>query len=133
MVLRPAVLTFLFVFLGLLALDQKSRAAGDLVAQPKPNAVELVVFEHQDCTYCRAFRSDTLPLYRSNGQDVRAPVRFVRVEHSDTSTLNLNGRIEMVPTFVLMQNGRELGRIEGYWAPDNFFKMLSHLMLRAED
>jgi thioredoxin-related protein len=132
-VLRPAILTFVFVFFGLLAVDQKTRAATDLLAGAKRHSVELLVFEHKDCVYCRVFRSDTLPRYRESGQETRAPIRFVSVEHADLDQLKLNGGIHMVPTFVLMQDGQEVGRITGYWAPENFFKMLSNLMLKTDD
>lgn len=133
MVARPAILTFVFVFLGLLAVDQKTRAASDLLSSARGRSVELLVFEHRDCVYCRVFRSDTLPRYRESENASKAPIRFVSIEHTDTTNLKLSGAIQMVPTFVLMQDGREVGRIAGYWAPDNFFKMLSNLMLRTDD
>jgi thioredoxin-related protein len=132
-VARPAILTFVFVFLGFLAVDQKTRAASDLLSAARGRSVELLVFEHRDCVYCRVFRSDTLPRYRESENASKAPIRFVSIEHTDTTNLKLSGAIQMVPTFVLMQDGREVGRIAGYWAPDNFFKMLSNLMLRTDD
>lgn len=133
MLTRSAILTFVFVFLGLLAVDQQSRAASDLLSAARGRTVELLVFEHRDCVYCRVFRADTLPRYRESENAAKAPIRFVSIEHADTTTLKLNGAIQMVPTFVLMQDGQEVGRIAGYWAPDNFFKMLSNLMLRTDD
>jgi len=133
MILRPAILTFVAVFLGLLAIDQKTKAATDLLSAARGNSVELLVFEHKDCIYCRVFRSDTLPRYRESGQEAKAPIRFISIEHTDTQALKLNNSIQTVPTFVLMQNGAEVGRITGYWAPDNFFKMLSALLLKTDD
>ena len=38
----------------------------------------------------------------------------------------------MLPTAVLMQGGREIDRIVGYWGPDNFFKLLAHMRAKAE-
>lgn len=111
-------------------------AAGWGAQDPAPPArskgIELIVFEHADCTYCRVFRTAILPRYKENGQDARAPIRFVRVEHADLSAWNLRGRISMVPTFVLMQEGQEVGRIEGYWAPDNFFRMVATILSRTD-
>lgn len=130
---RPAILTFIFVFCGLLAVDQKTRAATDLQSSARNHTIELLVFEHRDCVYCRVFRADTLPRYRESEHEGKVPIRFISIENTDTSALKLNGSIQMVPTFVLMQDGAEVGRIAGYWAPDNFFKMLSNLMLRTDD
>ena len=38
----------------------------------------------------------------------------------------------MVPTAVLIKDGREVDRIAGYWAPDNFFKMVAYIRAKAE-
>ena len=31
-----------------------------------------------------------------------------------------------------MKNGREVDRIAGYWGPDNFFKLLAHMLAKIE-
>ena len=31
-----------------------------------------------------------------------------------------------------MKNGSEVDRIVGYWGPDNFFKLLAHILARME-
>ena len=38
----------------------------------------------------------------------------------------------MVPTAVVMKDGREVDRIAGYWGSDNFFKMVTFIIGRAE-
>lgn len=126
--LQPVLLALFLVF----GVGVSGRAAQDPSPATQPRVVELVVFEHGDCTYCRIFRSAILPRYRENGQEARAPIRFVRVEHADMTALGLRGRITMVPTFVLMQDGREVGRIEGYWAPDNFFRLVASMLARTD-
>lgn len=130
--MRAAALTFALLLGLLLAADQSSRAAQDVASTPSARNVELLVFEHADCQFCRVFRNDVLPRYRENGQAARAPVRFVSIEHTDTRGLNLHAGIHMVPTFVLMQDGQEVGRIVGYWAPENFFKMISNILAKTE-
>ncbi len=57
-----------------------------------------------------------------------APLRFVDIQASKTGSLALNGRIDTLPTVVVMRDGLEVGRIVGYWGPTNFFKMLAHLL-----
>ena len=63
-------------------------------------------------------------------QDV--PLRFIDVSTTDTAGLGLRGAIRTVPTAVVMQDGREVDRIVGYWGPTNFFIMLSHILARVE-
>jgi len=97
-----------------------------------PRPMELVVFEHPDCMSCLAFRSRIAPRYQASPQAAEAPLRFVDIAKTDADRLALKSPITMVPTAVLMREGREVGRIVGYWSPDNFFKMVAYLVGRAE-
>ena len=102
---------------------------------PPPPArppVELLVFERADCTYCRVFRRDVLPQYRQAVREDAVPLRFVDIDKSDLGSLALKRRIDTLPTAVLMKNGSEVDRIVGYWGPDNFFKLLAHILARME-
>jgi thioredoxin-related protein len=107
------------------------RAALDGAAAPAAT-VELIIFEHADCIYCRVFRRDVLPKYRNSAPGASVPLRFVDIEKSDTSALGLKGRIHVVPTAVLMKEGHEIDRIVGYWGADNFFKLLAQILTKAE-
>jgi thioredoxin-related protein len=108
--------------LGRAAVDTSAAKAG----------MELVVFEHPDCTTCPIFRSVVAPRYQNSPQGAEAPLRFVDIVRADTSRYDLNAPITMVPTAVLIKNGREVDRIAGYWGPDNFFKMMAYIIAKAE-
>ena len=73
-----------------------------------------------------------VPRYQRSEFAADAPLRFVNIAVSGNQNIALNGPITMVPTSVLMKDGREVDRIAGYWAPDNFFKIVESLMGRAE-
>jgi hypothetical protein len=107
-------------------------AALDPTRGPQQPTLELVVFEHPDCTYCQVFRSRVAPAYRTSPHQARAPMRFVDVTGPDADRMGLNESVRMVPTAVMMKNGREVDRIAGYWAQDHFFKMVAHILVRAE-
>jgi thioredoxin-related protein len=120
-------------FIVLLSWHATGRAAVDGVAAPRVPPMEVLVFEHPDCTYCRIFRRDVLPRYReAMPTDTVPPLRFVDIVESDTDNLGLKRRIDMVPTVVLMRNGNEVDRIAGYWGPENFFKLLTGMLARME-
>ena len=95
-------------------------------------SMELLVFEHPDCTYCPIFRQDVGPSYQRSAPGSEAPLRYVDIAKSDIGALHLKERIDMVPTAVLMKNGQEVGRIAGYWGRESFFKMLAHIMSTVE-
>ena len=94
---------------------------------PKLNA-ELLVFEVEGCSYCNLFRRDVAPAYRRSPRARDVPMRFIDANRTDVSRLNLAEPLKVVPTIVLMVNGREAERITGYMGPEPFFHMISTLM-----
>jgi thioredoxin-related protein len=127
-----ALLSAFAALLLLLLASQGSGRAGLEVGPSRMPALEVLVFEHPDCVYCRVFRRDVLPRYRDAVRAEAAPLRFVDIATADTASLGLNARIDTVPTAVVMRDGREVDRIVGYWGPTNFFKLLSHILTRME-
>lgn len=135
--MRVAILTRLLLctlsaLLVLLLLSRDSGQAGLTAASTSPPALEVLVFEHPDCTYCRVFRRDVLPRYHQVMRANTAPLRFVDIARDDTAGLDLNARIDTLPTAVVMRNGREVDRIVGYWGPTGFFQLLSHILSTIE-
>jgi thioredoxin-related protein len=116
----------------LLACHGSARTALNSTARGRAPSWELLVFELPDCTYCRIFRRDVLPYYRQAVPGDAVPLRFVDLMTTPTGDYSLNGRIDAVPTAVLMKNGDEVGRIVGYWGRDAFFRLLSHMLARME-
>lgn len=114
-----------------LAIHGPGRAAVNATIGAR-TSMELLVFEHPDCTHCKTFRSRVAPRYRQSPQEAEAPLRFVDVTGTDTDRLALKSPITMVPTAVLMKDGREVDRIAGYWGSDNFFKMVTVIIGSAE-
>ncbi len=95
-------------------------------------AMEMVVFEHPDCTTCPVFRSKVAPRYEALPQAAGAPLRYVDISRTDTDGMGLTSPLTMVPTVVLMKGGREIDRIAGYWGRDNFLKMAEYLFAKAQ-
>lgn len=116
--------------IALCVLIPSGRAAVDSVAlAPK---MEVLVFEHPDCNYCRVFRRNVVPRYQQSSSSSDAPLRFIDIASTDVGALPLRARIDVVPTAVLMKDGQEVDRIVGYWGPDNFLKMLTYIRSKAE-
>lgn len=114
-----------------LAIQGPGRAAVDATMGPR-TSMELVVFEHPDCTYCPIFRSRVVPRYQQSAHAAEVPLRFVDVTGAEADRLALNAPIRMVPTTVVMKDGREVDRIDGYWGTDNFLKMVAYIIDKAE-
>jgi hypothetical protein len=129
--MRAALSTLAALLMLLLASHGLGRAGLEAGSARAP-AVEVLVFEHPDCVYCRVFRRDVLPRYHDAIGASAAPLRFVDIATSDTDSLGLKARLDTLPTAVVMREGREVDRIVGYWGPSNFFKLLSYILMRIE-
>lgn len=124
---------FIVVCASVLLLSaHRGNSRAGIEAGARTTSMELLVFEHPDCTYCPIFRQDVGLSYQRSAPGNEAPLRYIDIAKSDIGALNLKGRIDMVPTAVLMKNGQEVGRIAGYWGRESFFKMLAHIMSMIE-
>ena len=109
-------------------LSVSGRAARDSDLPAAASARELVVFEARGCVYCAYFRRDVLPGYLTSQRAAELPIRFVDVEHAGSLEPALNSPLTIVPTIVLLVDGREVTRITGYTGPENFFQIVSHML-----
>ena len=85
---------------------------------------EVIVFEIGGCTHCTAFRDNLGARYLASTTNRAAPMRFVDVGRLDPHAFQLRADINTVPTIVVMQDGREVDRVEGYPLPELLFGMV---------
>ena len=97
-------------------------------ASPKSTKLELVVMESPGCSYCDIFRRDVLPAYEASERGKELPVRFVDVNDAATAKLELQTPVDIVPTFVIVKDNKEIGRIPGYVGPENFYHAINYLL-----
>jgi len=60
------------------------------------------------------------------------PINFVDIAVAGNRAPGLRAKIDMLPTSVLMFEGREIDRLVGYWDPKTFFQLLAHMRAKAE-
>lgn len=95
---------------------------------PAAEDAQLVVMEADGCIYCRIFRRDILPTYEVSERRKTMAVRFLDINDLDASGIALDSPISILPTFVVIRNNREVGRIAGYVGPEDFFRAINYLM-----
>ena len=93
-------------------------------------AAELVMFRTAGCPYCAAWDKAIGPVYPKTDIGKRIPLRPVDLERSKDGKVVLVSPIRFTPTFVLVDSGREMGRIEGYPGEDFFWGLLERLLLQ---
>jgi hypothetical protein len=98
-------------------------------AQQAPEA-ELLMFDDPGCPWCRRWHAEVGPGYPKSAEGQRAPLRIVQLRDGVPVRLKLKGAVRATPTFVLVQDGQEVGRITGYPGADFFWPMLGNLLLK---
>lgn len=106
--------------------------AGRADAQSGRASVELVMFDDAGCPYCRQWHREVGTAYRNSTEGHRAPLRQVTLRNGTPADLKLASSVRATPTFVLVQDGREVGRITGYGGADFFWGQLDGLMKKLK-
>ena len=78
---------------------------------PAARSAELVVFEQKGCVWCQRFDRDIAPAYDKTTEGKRAPLRRQDIKQPIAAELAFIKRERFTPVFVLIDQGREIGRI----------------------
>jgi thioredoxin-related protein len=92
------------------------------------HAAELVMFEQAGCAWCEAFDREIAPIYGKTEEGLRAPLRRVDTSLGAPPDLAFIETERLTPLFLLVDRGREIGRIRGYPGEDHFWGLLGVLM-----
>ena len=90
-------------------------------------AAELVMVEEAGCPWCARWNAEIGPAYPNTEEGRRAPLRRVDL-HALPGDVAFATPPRFTPTFVLVEGGRELGRIEGYPGDEFFWVLLTRLL-----
>lgn len=140
---RPVRSPILFI-LPLLAIIAASLGASRLldaaptraIGPAEPTGYEILVFERDACLTCRLFRRDVAPRYTASIRGQVAPLRYIDIATETDAARShpaLARPLRMIPTAVIVEDGREFARIEGYTGPDSFFKMVAWAFTNHKD
>lgn len=97
------------------------------VAARSADGVRLIMVEEPGCRFCRQWDAEIAPGYRKSAEGRFAPLRRVRRGAPELKGL---APIPFTPTFIVMRNREELGRITGYPGADYFYEELRPLLSR---
>lgn len=95
-------------------------------------ALELVMVEEAGCVWCARWNADIGPIYPKTKEGEAAPLRRIDLREDLPEDLELARPAVFTPTFVLVQDGVELSRIEGYPGEDFFWGLLGRMLEQAE-
>ncbi|MEW5962577.1 MAG: thioredoxin family protein [Pseudomonadota bacterium] len=114
-----AVLAALLVACGSILVPARR---GEAAAE---SGVRLIMIEEPGCAFCRRWRNEVEPGYVRSDEGQIAPL--VHVLRDDPAAAQFP-RIVYTPTFVLVRDGREIGRIVGYAGAELFWWQITPLI-----
>lgn len=94
-------------------------------------AAELVMFHQAACEWCERWHEEVGVVYSKTPAARKAPLRLIDIHDDRPADLKGLKPVVYTPTFVLAENGREIGRILGYMGEDFFWSYLERLLTRV--
>ena len=96
------------------------------------DAAELLIFERDGCVWCQRWHRDVGASYGKTDEAKVLPLRRVNMDSPATFRVRLVSPVRYTPTFVVVDDGREIGRITGYINDDAFWGLLRTFVTRIE-
>ncbi len=123
------VLSFLLrPLLALLLLGAPAVVAQQPAAVAFGGKTVLVMVDSRSCYYCRKWEREVMQSYLNSPEGRTAPL--VKRERGHADLARISG-LAYTPTFILFNQGTEVGRIVGYGGPDFFWAEIGRLWQMA--
>ena len=90
----------------------------------------LVMMEEDGCSWCQRWHEEIGVVYGRTPEGQLAPLRIVDVHTPVPTDLGFLKPAYFTPTFILVSDGMEVGRIQGYPGEDFFWALLGQLLAK---
>ena len=97
-------------------------------ASSSGQAAELIMFRQVLCEWCTVWDDEVGIVYDKTHDGQQAPIRQVDIHEERPADLKGIRPVIFTPTFVLVENDIELGRIQGYPGESFFWGLLSQML-----
>lgn len=77
--------------------------------------------------WCARWNAEIAPIYPKTAEGAFAPLRRVEI-HAIPADIIVTRPVNFTPTFLIVEDGHELARIEGYPGEDWFWPILAKLL-----
>ena len=102
-----------------------------MLALPAMSETRLIMAEEEGCTGCARWNEEIGPIYPKTPEGRAAPLQRLDVHDPLPTELQFDRSLHFTPTFVLMVDGVEASRIEGYPGEDFFWGLLGQMLIAA--
>lgn len=103
------------------------------VPWPALAELQLLMFEQPGCIHCARWDAEVAQEYPLTEEGKAAPLRRLQLHDPVPDGLTLARPVTFTPTFVLMKDDVESGRLEGYPGEDFFWPLLDAMIGQAAE
>ena len=93
-------------------------------------ASELVMFERDGCVWCARWNREIAPVYDRTEEAKVLPLRRINMDRDKEPGVLLASPVRFTPTFLIVDDGHEIGRITGYMNDESFWGLLGKYAAR---
>ncbi len=90
--------------------------------------LRLVMVEQPGCAYCAAWNDQIAPAYPNTAEGKFAPLVRADLHMGPPEGVTYARRVNFTPTFILVDDGEEVARMEGYVGENFFWPVYSRLL-----
>ena len=102
-----------------------------MAALPGKAETYLLMAEEHGCYWCDRWNEEIAVIYPKTSEGKAAPLRRYDIQDSPPGKVAFVSRVSFTPTFILIRDGQEVGRIEGYPGEDFFWGLLAMILEQA--
>ncbi len=88
----------------------------------------LMMAEEPGCIWCARWNAEVAEAYPKTPEGRAAPLLRVDITKDLPTDIALDRRVSFTPTFILLIDGKEAARIEGYPGEDFFWGLLGRML-----
>jgi thioredoxin-related protein len=94
--------------------------------------LSLIMVQQDGCPWCMKWNEEIGPIYPKTEEGKTAPLRRIDLHEPVPEDLTFKSKARLTPTFILVDDGMEIARLEGYPGEDFFWGMLDRMLDQAE-
>ncbi len=93
--------------------------------------VRLIMVEEEGCIWCARWNEEISEIYPKTVEGRTAPLQRIDLHAPPPADITFERSLHFTPTFVLVVDGKEVSRLEGYPGEDFFWGLVEQMLLRA--
>lgn len=91
----------------------------------------LIMVEEKGCIWCARWNNEISEIYPKTEEGASAPLKRIDIHAKRPDDIIFARSLTFTPTFVLVVDGQEVSRIEGYPGEDFFWGLLGKMLAQA--